>query len=248
MLLVARDRRGSALTEAGAAFLPAARRTLAQADEAAAVARAVARGDAGRLRAGIAPTAASGPALTALAALRSDAPAIEVSVRELRQGELVLALLGGEVDVAVMAVLAPPPLDRKIRWRNLSAEGFVAALPLVHPHASRSTLPLAALADDPFVTFARDQGERYHDALEGLCRAAGFTPRSEEAVYEVPTQLALVAAGLGVALVPESTRFLRSGDVAYVSLREPTPTLTTVLAWREHGDTPAVTRLLSRLP
>jgi DNA-binding transcriptional LysR family regulator len=245
--LFARDRRRTALTEAGRALLPEARATLAHAAAATAAARAAARGQTGHLRIGLAPTAHAEPVLAALGTLRRDAPDVRVTVGERRMGELVDALRRGGLDLAVLAVLEQPPAGRGLATRPVASDPFVAALPAAHPLAAAGPVDLAALAAEPFVVFARDQGARYHDTLRDLCRAAGFTPAEQE-VRELPTQLALVAAGLGVALVPASVAALRAADVAYVPLAGPAPQLHTLLSWREDGDAPLLQRVLALVP
>ena len=72
-------------------------------------------------------------------------------------------------------------------------------------------------------------------------------PSREAVVRERSTQLALVAAGLGAALVPAGTAVLRPGDVAYRQLRQTTPVLTTIAAWRTGADDPVLQRVLDRV-
>ncbi len=247
VVLLERDRRGTALTDAGRTFLPDARRALAAVDAAEATARRAALGEAGELRVGLAPSAASGPLLEAVAALRALAPDLALEVRELRQAELAEALRSRTLDVALLALLRPLPPDAGVALRVLARDPFVAALPARHPLAGEASLALAALADEPFVAFAREQGPLWHDTLRAFTLSAGFTPREEHVVRELPTQLALVAAGLGVALVPASTRVLRESDVAYVPLEAPTPIVTSALAWPEGEVAPTLARLLAVL-
>ena len=246
--LLERDRRGTAVTEAGRALLPEARRVLAAADDAVEAAVAAARGDSGRLRLGVAPSANAAPVLDVLRALIDATPRLRVEVRELRQRELVDALRHGELDLAVGAVLRLPPSDTGISWRAVAREPFVIALPARHPLArTADPVSLTDIDGEPFVSFARDDGPRYDDTLRGLLAAAEVVPGQETVVRERATQLALVAAGLGVALVPAGAQPLHTTGIAYRALRERAPVLTTVAAWRTGDTGPVLARVLDRL-
>jgi DNA-binding transcriptional LysR family regulator len=246
--LLSRNRRTTALTDAGRAFLPEARRALAVAAGAAEVARAAARGEAGRLRVGIAPSAASRPILAAVRSVLDSAPRVAVEVAELRQRDLIDMLRRGDIDLGIGAVLRLPPLDTGISWRKVVRESFVLALPADHPLAAEpDAVSLSELDAQPFVGFAREDGPRYHDALRELLRSVDVTPSRESVVRERVTQLTLVAAGLGVALVPSGATALRPDGVTYRRLRERTPLLTTIATWRTGDDNPVVTRTLDQL-
>src|SRR5690606_22795316 len=91
------------------------------------------------------------------------------------------------------------------------------------------------LASEGFIFQPRAMGLRYHDQLLGLCQKAGFSPRIVQEANQLQTHVNLVAAGLGVSLVPGSARALRVPGVVYRELEEPTETWT-VLA-RQRRDT-----------
>jgi DNA-binding transcriptional LysR family regulator len=246
--LLDRDRRSTALTAAGQAFLPRARRALAASADAVQAAGAAARGELGRLRVGVAPSAAAGSVLVAVREILEESPSLAVEVRELAQSDLVAALRHGELELAVGAVLRLPPRDTGISWHPVGEERFVVALP-AHHRLARSDGPvsLTDLDGEPFVSFARDDGPRYDEAVRAVLGAAGTTPSREAVVRERSTQLALVAAGLGAALVPAGTALLRPGDIAYRALRQATPVLTTIAAWRTGDDDPVLRRVLGRI-
>lgn len=246
--LLSRNRRTTAITDVGNAFLPEARRALTAAADAIEVARAAARGEAGRLRVGVAPSAAAGSVLAAIRITVDTAPRVLVEVRELRQRDLIDALRQGDLDLGVGAVLRLPPKDTGISWWEIVRESFILALPADHPLAAETgAVALARLNAQPFVSFARDDGSRYHDALHDLLRSAEVTPSREAVVRERFTQLALVAAGLGVAVVPSGTATLRPGDITYRPLHDNTPALTTIAAWRTGDDNPVLDRTLEHV-
>ena len=246
--LLDRDRRSTALTEAGRAFLPQARRTLAASADAIGAARAAAMGHTGRLRVGVAPSAAAGPVLEALRDLIDATPQLSIEVRELGQPDLINALRHDEIELAVGAVLRLPSDGAGISWCVISEEPFVLALPIHHPEAdTRAPVSLAAFDGEPFISFARDDGPRYYDTLRGLLATAQVVPSREALIHQRSTQLALVAAGLGVALVPASTQDLHPAGVAYRPLRDAGPTLTTITAWRSENTNPVLSRTLTSI-
>lgn len=246
--LLDRNRRSTTLTEAGRAFLPRARRTLLASADAVEAAGAAARGQSGHLRVGVAPSAAAAPVLETLRELLDDTPGVSLEVYELRQPDLIDALLHEELELAVGAVLRLPPHDTGISWCAVTEEPFVLAIPAQHPRAvNTERLSLGEFDGQPFVVFSRDDGPRYDDTVRGMLFAAHVTPSREAVVHERSTQLALVAAGLGVALVPASTQVLRPSDIAYRSLQQPTPVLTTIAAYRTDDTNPILLRFLERL-
>jgi DNA-binding transcriptional LysR family regulator len=110
-------------------------------------------------------------------------------------------------------------------------EPIVCVLPEGHPLASRERVAVSLLADEPFVLQSSHRGGGYYMQLMKLCLAAGFSPNVVQEVTEMHTIVSLVAAGIGVSLVPLSARNIRSQGVVYREL-EGTPALTEMaVAW-----------------
>jgi DNA-binding transcriptional LysR family regulator len=114
---------------------------------------------------------------------------------------------------------------------RLLSEPLVAALPEKRRWPAR--LPLARLAAEPFILFPRHAGAGLYDLIVGLCARAGFTPRIEQEAIQMPTIVSLVAAGLGVALVPSSLMHMRRTGVVYRPLVEPGPPVELGVVWRD---------------
>jgi DNA-binding transcriptional LysR family regulator len=246
--LLERDRRRVALTDAGRAFLAEAYLTLEHADRAVQVAARAQRGELGRLRVGIAASAAQTSALDSVSAFSRDAPDVQLEVRELPMRALLGALRGDGVDIGFMAMLELPADTDGMTLHELSRDPLVAAIPDGHRLARRATVRLAELADEPFAAYPREAGAAWHDAVVALCRRAGFTPRRGPEVREVNTQLALVAAGLGVALVPVTAAILRARGVAFVPLSDPdVPHVTSAASWREDDTSRVLYRFRAHL-
>ena len=213
--------RGVRPTEAGQVLLEEARAVLAWAAELEDTVRRAARGEAGRLAVGFTPSAALHPFVPAvLRAFREEAPGVRVELDEAGTTELVEGLLHGRLDAAfvrspvggVPGLLVQPVLE----------EPMVAALPTGHPLAvgaeKGSTLSLTALAAEAFILYRRLTGPGLYDAILAACRAAGFSPMVVQEAPRLPATLSLVAAGLGVSVVPASMRRLAVAGVAYREL------------------------------
>ncbi|MGP4103806.1 LysR substrate-binding domain-containing protein [Nonomuraea sp. KM90] len=247
--LLIRERRRTRLSDAGQAFLVEARRTLAQAEQARAVARRAGRGEVGRLRVGYVPTTSSAPFLAALVTFQRNHPDVQVELRELPLGSLAAPLRDRTVDVAFIARLGPLDdcLEDGTVLSELSAEPFVAAVSARHPVAGRSAVGLAELAEEEFVLLSPEICREWDETVHGICASGGFTPRVSHYVREISTQLIIVAAGLAVALVPASAQALRGEGVAFIPLNGPTPPITSAVVWRAEDGSPVLRRFVGGL-
>lgn len=210
--LFERSNRSVALTPAGAAFLVSARRVLALIDEGIREAQAVAAGRAGRLSITFVGTAHDLlPA--ALRRFRTEYPGVELVLREATTGEQIAAIAAGEADIGLMR--RPGIMIAQLASETLLREPILAALPVGHQLAERDRVPLAALAGDAFIGTPRQLGIGFHDQIIGLCRLAGFSPRIVQEARQMQTVASLVAAGLGVALIPASLALMPRAGVAF---------------------------------
>ncbi|SDJ04543.1 LysR substrate-binding domain-containing protein [Nonomuraea jiangxiensis] len=247
--LLIRERRRTRLSDAGKAFLVEARRTLAHAAQARAVAVRAGRGELGSLRVGYVSTTSSAPFLAALAAFQRTHPDVQVELRELPLGSLAGPLRDDVVDVAFIARLGPLDvcLDEGAVLCELSAERFVAAVSADHPLAARPAVEVGELAEEAFVLLAPDICQEWDDAVHGICATGGFTPRVSHYVRELSTQLIIVAAGLAVALVPASARAMRADGVAFVPLEGAGPSITSAVLWRAGNESPVLREFVEGL-
>ncbi|MBE1487937.1 LysR family transcriptional regulator [Plantactinospora soyae] len=249
--LLVRQRRRTALSEAGRLFLVEARRTLQQARVAQTVAQRAQRGELGRLRIGYTPTASAQQFLQLLGEFQRAVPEVDLSLSELPIGSIATPLRDDLVDIAFVVTLGQFDCDwlgEDIELRQLSCEAFVAAVPAGHRLADRAEIDVADLADETFAFLSRDLCPHWFEMVAGVCRTAGFTPRLVHQAGEVGTQLTLVAAGLGVALVQESARMLRGDGIAYLPIRHPVPRVSSGVAWRAADPSPVLGRFRAALP
>ncbi len=240
--LFRRNRRHVELTASGALLLPEARSLLRHAEHVAQAVRQAERGDAGTLRLGFVSSAAHEVLPRLLRALRERAPAIAVDPTEAATSEQVVALGDGSLDVGVVRV---PVSAQGLTLHPLITEPLVAALPDFHPLAARKRIPLSALASDPFVMWARKLNPMFHDTVIAACADSGFRPQIAQEAGELGTILGLVAGGLGVSLVPESTQRARAEGIVCIALQGHAVEIALALAWNGDGHLPIVDTLVA---
>ncbi|WP_018412166.1 LysR family transcriptional regulator [Methyloversatilis thermotolerans] len=225
-----RETRSVSLTEAGRAFMPHAQAVLREADQAVLAARRAARGEQGQIRIGFTSASSFNPSVPAIiSGFRERYPEVEISLVEQATEALVNALEAGQIDIAFVR---PTQGQREgLVTRALPAERLWLALPKRHPLSGRSALRLIELANDMFVLYPRLNGSLLYDSIIAACRNAGFSPRIAQEAPQMTSTVNLVAAGVGIAIVPESMRQLHPEGVVYVEIEDDTPP---ALLWVAH--------------
>lgn len=221
---------GAELTEAGRAFEERVRAIPGIVAEAVSAAQRAAAGETGRIRVGFTGSAAFNPLVPqAIRIYRRRFPEVELSLTEHNSNGLVEGLGDGSLDVAF---LRPDAVDKTgLRLFHLADEPLIAALASSRmPHGD--PIRLEQLALDPFILTPRALGPTLFDATLEACRRAGFDPVIGQSAPQVASVLALVAAELGVALVPHSMRDASFRGVTYHDLEGDMPTATLALAIR----------------
>lgn len=236
--LFERTNRRVALSEAGRLFLDEARLVLAQVDKASDVARRAQLGELGELKIGFttsAPFTSSIP--QAIFAFRQSFPAVHLALQEMNSMEVAARLEDESIQVGIMRPLSLPD---SLVVVELLREPLVAIINADHPLAqgSEQGLYLSELATEPFVFFPRTYGSGLYAQLMDLARAAGFTPLITQEAGEVMTIIGLVAAGLGVTVLPASYRRMRIDGVVYRTLLDPEATSAVWLVQRKDQQSP----------
>ena len=195
-----RMKRRVALTEAGQRFLPHARAVLQQLEEARVEVQELTGLRKGTLSVGAPPSAGTHLFPRALAAFSQRHPGIGLSFREGGSRTLVHLLEQGELD---LAVVIQPIRHPALETMPLLEEELLLAVPLGHPLAeTRGRLPLAQLRDEAFVML-REGAYDLRDQTLAACRKVGFEPRVVLDGCEMDSVLRFVAAGIGLAILPE---------------------------------------------
>ncbi|MFJ9852330.1 LysR family transcriptional regulator [Streptomyces sp. NPDC101150] len=217
--LLAKNGRGVRLTDAGRLLAEHAGRILSQVELAQAELEAH-RGQAvGDLRLAAFPTAARGLFPAALAALRTEYPQLRARLRELEPDDSVRGVVRGDLDLAVVLdwYNRPLPLPEGLAKAPLLDDPADVAMPSDHRLARRSSVDLEEFADDEWISWP--QAEFCHDWLMFTLRSNGVEPRIAHLAEEHHTQLALIAAGLGVAVAPRLGRGPVPEGVSVVPVR-----------------------------
>ncbi|HTJ27487.1 MAG TPA: LysR substrate-binding domain-containing protein [Candidatus Limnocylindria bacterium] len=242
--LFRRTSRRVELTDAGEALLIEARALLAQAQIAVDTARNAGRGEIGRLRVGFYDTAPLIIMPALLNRFRSRYPRVHLHFVEHSSREQLAMLARGEVDIGI---LRGPVADNAIASRRIATETLLVALPEGHALARRDAIDVAALRDEPFVLLPRSKGSGLYDEIIMLCRKHGFSPTLAQEANETHTVCGLVAAGIGVSIVPSSVRALQVRGLAYRPLRPPA-TIQRCVAWLAASRSPALRAFVEMLP
>jgi DNA-binding transcriptional LysR family regulator len=205
------------LTDAGRIFAAEAARILGDARSAVQAARRAATGATGRVRVGFTESASFNSLVTStLRSFRSDYPAVEISLEEHPSTELIEALREGRLDTAF--VRPPLPAQRGLSLDLLEKEPLVAAVPTGHPLSTRRQIELETLAAETFILYPRAVRPGLADTVIAACEAAGFTPRVGQYAPQLSSTINLVAASLGISIVPDSMRCLQARAVTYLPL------------------------------
>ncbi|BCQ26935.1 LysR family transcriptional regulator (plasmid) [Caballeronia sp. NK8] len=215
--LFKRTARGADLTEAGRVFADEARRVLADAERAARAAKRAARGETGHLRVGFTGTAAFNEHVSGLIReFREAYPDAELTLHEAASGVLLSALEAGQLDVAI--VRPERRIADVVQQKDWQEEPMLVALPVAHQLASRKRIGLAELADEAFVQVPREAGGALFDDIVAACAEAGFEPRLAQRAPQMASAVTLVAAGLGISIVPKAITQVRVPGVVYKPL------------------------------
>lgn len=211
-----RTQRQVRLTEAGAALLEEARRTLTQAGRAVLAAQRAAQGLVGSIHITYVGAATYAFLPKLIRTYRDTYPDVDLTLRERTTVGQTRALQLGESDVGFVR---PPVFSADdLRCETVMREKLIVALPEDHRLAEREIIELCDLAGEAFVSFPAHEGPSFHARIVAACEDAGFSMRVVQEAVQMHAIVSLVVAGLGVALVPESMRNLRQVGVAYRAL------------------------------
>jgi DNA-binding transcriptional LysR family regulator len=237
-----RTKRTVRLTEAGKVFLERSYLVLAQLEQAIAVTQQIGRGEVGRLAIGFVDSAMYTLLPEIVRVFREQFPAVELRLYELTTAQQIQALHHKQVDIGIVR--------SAISEAGLSVECFlpeslVLALPEIHPLSAQTQVSLSTLADELFILFPAKMGPVFYEQIITICQQAGFRPKVAQEAVQMQTIVGLVAAGLGIAIVPASLQNFHRSGVIYRPLQEQIPKTGLYLAWRQHDTSPVLSAFLS---
>lgn len=235
--LFARTQRKVALTAAGEVLQQEAQQVLQQLEQAVSRTQQADRGEVGRLAIAFVSSAMYSLLPDYLKQFREQYPHVDIVLHELSTQEQIQGLLDDRLDVGFMR----PPIEHdRLQSRSVLQEPLVAALPLNHKLASQRHLAIQALREELFVLFPRAMATRLYDQIISLCHQGDFSPTVVQQAAQMQTILSLVAAEIGVAIVPESLQNLQRRGVSFVPFKAATPQAEVCIVWKQHQMPPTV--------
>lgn len=236
--LLERSSRSVRLTNVGRGFLSDARHILRLAEDSATAVRRAAQGESGQVTIGFTSDSGYGVMPGVISRCRARLPEVAIHLREMVIREQIDGLAHGALD---LALLRPNASLEEFASRRIMCEPLVAALPETHPLAHGSNPAMGDFDGIPFIMYSPTEALYLHDLVASLFSLAGVKPKYGQFTAQIHSILALVAAGVGVALVPETATRLQFAGVAFRRVRNVRTTRPAELyiAWRRENDNPA---------
>ena len=227
--LVERTTRKVALTEAGELLAVRARRILAELEIAREELEALRGVDVGHVTIGAIHTMGPIDLSLALAVFHEAHPGVALTVREQASEECAELLRADELDLAFLSVTERVE-SHELAFHQLISEELMVLLPRDHALAGRARVRMAELAQEHFISFR--QGARLRELLLSAGRDAQFEPRVTLESNEAQRIRALVARGLGVAILPRSDAMVPNDEIVAAPIVDPVLRRDITLAWR----------------
>jgi DNA-binding transcriptional LysR family regulator len=243
--LFTRSTRSVALTAAGRAFFVEAQNLLERAQQAAVSAKRFAEGDIGTVSISFVGSAVYEFLPKVIAEARLKQPHVKISLSEMNTYQQHEALRARRIDLGIArAPLHEPGYDTECLVR----EPFVLAVPSSHPLASASSVTVADLDQQPFLMYSHSAYPPFNELLTGMLRSARVAPQYVQWLGSSLTILALVNAGMGLALVPRCATSVVFKDVVFrdIDLGEGVQS-ELHLIWGANNDNPAFAMLLDAI-
>jgi len=216
--LFQRTSHGVTLTHAGDIFLVHAKQIIAHSEAAIRATQRAERGDTGLMRLGFTGSAAFNPLVSQLiGAFRRAYPNVDMTLDETNSDQLLDAVVNRRLDVAFIR----PGLSAVmgVRLAALPDEPMLIVLPSSHPLAAQKKLSIVALSGQALLTVAGPAGTSLHGEVLRACREAGFEPILGQSAPQISSIINLVAAGMGVSVVPAAITQVRVRGVAYIPIQ-----------------------------
>lgn len=235
-------------TAAGRALLPEAQRLLQQAHSLPELACRAAAGETGRLAVAFVSSADYSVLPDSLRSFRQRYPQVQIELREATTNVQLEELANGRIDLGLLIPPLPDRLKEDLEYQPLLSEPLVLAAPAgMKGLPAKGKVALSAVSGMPLIVFPRYIAPAFHDAILSCFRNAGMTPQIGQEAIQMQTIVALVSAGMGIALVPQSVSNLKRPGVEYHLLQGKVPLVDTGVAWRRDNRSPVLQAFLQLL-
>ncbi len=239
--LFERDSKHVALTPAGDLLLEKAREALLHVHDTVELGKAVARGMSGRITVGFTGAMLYRGLPKMVDWFKANSPGVELALHEAMSQRQVELVRSGSLDAGfVNSPLAPSGVDSMMVFR----ERFMACVPIGHKLAKSARIKLQAMRHETFLSFSRATSPAYHDRVMALCADAGFHPATRQFEGQILTMVAMVAAGFGVALIPESVKGAGINGAVFIPIVASVPQPTAFFIWKAAPVPPALSGLV----
>ncbi|MEM6753479.1 MAG: LysR family transcriptional regulator [Cyanobacteria bacterium P01_C01_bin.38] len=236
-----RTKRKVELSEAGKVFLVEVQQIFRQLEKAIFLGRQVSRGEIGQLVIGFVSSAAYNILPDFLLHFRHNNPDINLELHELTTDEQLRWLNSGRIDVGFVR---PPVDENTYESKIVFRESLIVAVPENHPLANQDKVSLQSLKNESFILFPRLLAPGLYDLIISFCLSVGFSPQLAQEAIQMQTIVSLVAAEIGVAIVPESLQNLQRTGVVYKFFVEETPKVSIAMIWRKNDVSVVLDRFL----
>ncbi len=245
--LLTRTNRSVSLTDAGKTFLEEAQFLLMRQAQAISNTRHAATGIAGTISIGFVGSVSYGLLPEMLTKFHTLVPDVIFDLKEYTSIEQIHELQAKRIDVGIIRT---PIFDAgDLTLKVIKKERMIAVLPITHPLAQRKSIRLATLSNEKFMMFPPNKVFSLYTKTLFACQAAGFSPRVSLESWQMPTMVSLVAAGVGIALLPEQIKNIPHPGVKYCSLTDQMDhlELDIALAWRSENTSRLVKRFVETM-
>lgn len=239
--LLERTKKMVRLTPAGAVFLDQARLILAQLERSIHLTQKVDQGIVGHITIAFVDSASGSMMVDMLRRFRVAYPQIEITLREMTSSEQPQALQDGQIHIGFLRYQEHKP---NVSFRIFQEETLMVVVPDDHPLAEQIQVSITDLAEEDFILFPSHLGSPFHRLVREFCREHGVEPRITQEAIQMYTIVNLVAAGMGVSIVPSSVEVFQRRGVVFLPLIEKPPSVPLYMAWRTDMNQGVVTRFI----
>jgi DNA-binding transcriptional LysR family regulator len=236
-----RTKRSVRLTEAGEIFLKETQKIFQQLEEAIEKGKQTSRGERGQIAIGFVSSAVYKIIPPILRMFRTLVPGVHLELHELTSDRQIQWLQEGKLDVGFVR---PPFKEEEFNVAAIFQESLIVALPEFHPLANLDSISLSLLAHESFIIFPRPVAPELFDRIISLCQQANFSPKIVQEAIQMQTIVSLVAAEMGVAIVPASIENLQRTGVVYKPLKEQTPQSAIALIHRREQQSATIIKFI----
>jgi DNA-binding transcriptional LysR family regulator len=234
--LFERKQRPLKLTNSGNQFLQSARQIINQFEQTIELGQRLSRGEQGQLNIGINTSIANSKLPDILRAFHGKFPAVELVLQEIASYDQIEKLRNQQLDLGFFHLHNLHNIknnhDDVLSFMPILQESLVIVLPENHRFVKRTSISLAALANEQFILPPHHLLHNLRDQINGLCADAGFQPKVRQEAAWISTVVSLVAGGMGISLLPANVQNLQRSGVVYRSIQGQSPVLEIVAVWR----------------